>query len=210
MKIKRNISLFLVLIMIMSVCSAVLTGAQETSTEKIELTFESYDVYIPVSWTNIPEATKYIFSVKGVGGAEKIETKGNYLEWYPSCYYENALVQVKAYNSSGVMIGESPTLRYDIGRVCADWIGMYGDVDYDWEVTVKDSTLIQKYIAGMEKLSISQRWNASVVSDNKINIKDATAIQKHLASVETNSRIGEEYFGGCELYYAMNKGVYSK
>ncbi len=70
-----------------------------------------------------------------------------------------------------------------------------GDVNYDDEVNIKDVTLIQKHIAGLETIKDDGipyltyiEGNPKFISDfnrdGKRNIKDATAIQKYIAGLE--------------------------
>lgn len=59
----------------------------------------------------------------------------------------------------------------------------YGDVDCDDSVTVKDATLIQKYIAEIEGLNIKQQEAADVDADGVVTVKDATMIQKKCADI---------------------------
>ncbi len=58
------------------------------------------------------------------------------------------------------------------------------DVDRDGRITVKDATLIQKYLADMETLDDEQLELADSTCDGKINIQDATYIQKQLTLPE--------------------------
>lgn len=58
-----------------------------------------------------------------------------------------------------------------------------GDVDSDSEVTVKDATLVQKYIAKLCELSKSDEYWADVDDDSDVTIKDATMIQKYVADI---------------------------
>ena len=71
----------------------------------------------------------------------------------------------------------------------------YGDVDFDEEVTIKDATLIQKYIAQLESFTTVQRF----LADSRfkgITISTVTEIQKYLAGYEINyyiyGKIGEQ------------------
>ncbi len=59
---------------------------------------------------------------------------------------------------------------------------IYGDVDMDGEVTVRDATLVQKYVAGLETLSLIQKQSARI-NDEKITVRGATEIQKHIAGI---------------------------
>lgn len=69
---------------------------------------------------------------------------------------------------------------------------MLGDADLSEKVNVKDATLIQKAVAGLDKLSEKQEFAADVDGNKAINVKDATAIQKFVASMEVEYKIGEK------------------
>lgn len=71
---------------------------------------------------------------------------------------------------------------------------MYGDVNGDKNISVKDATLIQKFAAKYFKLITIEMLCADVNGDEKVNVKDATAIQKYVAKIETNLPIGEAIF----------------
>lgn len=60
---------------------------------------------------------------------------------------------------------------------------MPGDVDADGRVSIKDATLIQRYLASAATLSQSARVCADTDKDSRISIKDATLIQKFLADL---------------------------
>ena len=68
---------------------------------------------------------------------------------------------------------------------------IYGDVDMDGVVTVKDATLVQKGVADITYVTAVQRYLADPAGDG-LNVKDATAIQKSLAGYEVNLPMGEE------------------
>lgn len=71
---------------------------------------------------------------------------------------------------------------------------IYGDVDMDGTLTIKDATLIQKYIAELEDLSLLQK-QAAKIKDSKITIRNATDVQKHIAGIEVNnSKVGKTEF----------------
>ncbi len=65
---------------------------------------------------------------------------------------------------------------------------IYGDVDMDGEVTVRDATLIQKGVAGIVYLTAVQKYLAVADSEN-FSVRNATAIQKHLAGLDTASSV---------------------
>ncbi|MBQ8001719.1 MAG: dockerin type I repeat-containing protein [Ruminococcus sp.] len=65
---------------------------------------------------------------------------------------------------------------------------LIGDADMDSELTIKDATAIQKYIAKIEGEHIlvpkSSKWAVDMNGDYEINVKDATAVQKYIAGLE--------------------------
>ncbi|MBQ8572987.1 MAG: dockerin type I repeat-containing protein [Ruminococcus sp.] len=68
---------------------------------------------------------------------------------------------------------------------------IYGDVDLDGDVTVKDATLIQKGLAKITYVTAVQRCLADPEGTG-YSIKNATAIQKYLAKYETATPWGTE------------------
>ena len=58
-----------------------------------------------------------------------------------------------------------------------------GDVDFIGSVTVKDATMVQKYLAGITDFDKRQMVLAEVDGDGLITIKDATMIQKYCAKI---------------------------
>ncbi|MDO5124124.1 MAG: dockerin type I domain-containing protein [Eubacteriales bacterium] len=58
-----------------------------------------------------------------------------------------------------------------------------GNVDKTGGITVKDATLIQKYIANLEEVEKVQIALADVDADEKVTVKDATMIQKYCANI---------------------------
>ncbi len=65
-----------------------------------------------------------------------------------------------------------------------------GDSDLDGKISVKDATLIQKFVAEMELLSNIQKFLSNVDSTGGITVKDATAIQKYVAQMPTDTLVG--------------------
>ncbi|MDP4120778.1 MAG: dockerin type I repeat-containing protein, partial [Bacillota bacterium] len=62
---------------------------------------------------------------------------------------------------------------------------LIGDVNNDNVVNLKDATLIQKYLAGLENFSKNQMLVASKVINNKteVSLKDVTTIQEYLVGI---------------------------
>ncbi|MBQ8795959.1 MAG: dockerin type I repeat-containing protein [Clostridia bacterium] len=68
---------------------------------------------------------------------------------------------------------------------------IYGDVDLDGDVTIKDATLIQKGLAKVTYVNAVQRYLADPEGTG-YSIKNATAIQKFLAKYEASPLFGTE------------------
>lgn len=54
-----------------------------------------------------------------------------------------------------------------------------GDVDFSKKIDVTDTTVTQKYCAGLAKFTEAQKFFADANCDGVVNVKDATTIQKH-------------------------------
>jgi type I pullulanase len=59
-----------------------------------------------------------------------------------------------------------------------------GDVNRDGDMSIKDATLIQKFLARLEELDEEQQQLADVNGDKNVTIKDATKIQHILAKLD--------------------------
>lgn len=67
---------------------------------------------------------------------------------------------------------------------------LIGDTDLDNEITVKDATTTQLYIAHLMNITNEQKLVADVDHDNDITIKDATLTQLYIAHLSSNTDIG--------------------
>ncbi|MDO5124122.1 MAG: dockerin type I repeat-containing protein [Eubacteriales bacterium] len=67
---------------------------------------------------------------------------------------------------------------------------MYGDVDIDGTVTIKDATLIQKGLAKITYVDAVQKYLADPEADG-FSVKNATSIQKHLANITQDTEWGK-------------------
>lgn len=98
------------------------------------------------------------------------------IEYFP---YEDVVIRGYA-DSFAQKYANSNDLRFE--ELLRETV--LGDVDADSEITIKDATLVQKYVACITSLYNSQKNYADVESDGAVNIKDATAIQKMIAGIE--------------------------
>ena len=58
---------------------------------------------------------------------------------------------------------------------------LYGDVNNDNAITIRDSTAIQKYLVKIQDFNEVSKHIADVDNSGDTNIKDATLIQKYVA-----------------------------
>ncbi len=76
-------------------------------------------------------------------------------------------------------------------EIITEVAGIIGDANMDSKISIKDATVIQKYIANIAVGFDIDTDIADANRDTKVNIKDATIIQKYLAKFETEN-VGEE------------------
>ena len=60
---------------------------------------------------------------------------------------------------------------------------MLGDVDYDNEISIMDSTALQRYSAKLQTLTDEQLYIGDVDKDGAITIMDVTRIQMYIAKL---------------------------
>lgn len=68
---------------------------------------------------------------------------------------------------------------------------LYGDVNLDGDVSIKDVTILQQYLASKITLNAQQLANAKVTKDGAIDIRAATLIQRYIASLITKFPVEE-------------------
>ncbi len=73
---------------------------------------------------------------------------------------------------------------------------IFGDADLDGEISVLDSTEIQRHSAKIITLSSAAMRCGNVDGDDVITVMDATAIQMHIAKIELIDGLGEPITGG--------------
>lgn len=68
---------------------------------------------------------------------------------------------------------------------------IYGDANCDGEVNIKDATVIQKSLAGIEQKITFRGDLADCDANDVLSIKDATCIRKYLASLSGSAQAGK-------------------
>ncbi len=103
---------------------------------------------------------------------------------------------IKKLSTNPCVLSASPDYIGDWGEYEGDivyWFAERGDTNSDGKINVKDATLIQKWLVGIQAIDLIREigddyMESSVVGDydydGKITVRDATAIQKTLAGIE--------------------------
>ena len=197
-KTKRLFSMVLLLLIFFSAFAVAPAEVVAAPMEDIEITFSREDKVVRVEWTEIPDATKYVVCIyQKEECVDYYETESTSYKWYPNILGDFEIC-VNAYNEN-IKIGKSKMQEHEVGKVYWDAAVMYGDVDGDYEITVKDATQIQKHLAGLVHLQESHS-ETDPVQDGEVNIKDATAIQKYVAGLDNYGLTGEYYWFGGSYY----------
>lgn len=84
---------------------------------------------------------------------------------------------------------------------------VYGDVDTDGRISVRDSTAVQKHLAKIITLSELSLAHADVDGNGKVNIMDATWIQKYVAKMIDTFPVEEEVYSPDYRYTASEDEI---
>ncbi len=71
-------------------------------------------------------------------------------------------------------------------------VEIYGDINGDGIISIKDASAVQRHIALLKMISDERIALADVDGDNTVSVKDASCIQKYIAALEHNSKTGEK------------------
>ncbi len=103
---------------------------------------------------------------------------------------------IKKLSTSPYVVSAAPDYIHDWGEYEGDivyWCAKRGDTNSDGKISIKDATVIQKWLVGIKAIDLIEEigddyMDSSVVGDfdydGKITVKDATAIQKSLAGIK--------------------------
>ncbi len=67
---------------------------------------------------------------------------------------------------------------------------LYGDVDMDGRITIRDASLVQKYLADFAQLNEDQVTLAELSYDDRVSVKDAALIQEYVAGMAKDNKTG--------------------
>ena len=127
------------------------------SKEEYDVTYQWYSSPNGVDWYKIGDATSKDYTVGG-------NVRSQYIK-----------VEVTAKRFGNV---EYPTVMSSQKTSCKAVI--LGDVDLNGELTVQDSTMIQKYLVQIVTLNDEQLLAADFNKDGEISVSDATDLQKYI------------------------------
>lgn len=99
------------------------------------------------------------------------------------------LSNLPIYNDSGSVIKYKVTELGVASTVQRNYI--YGDVDFDGEVTADDALLISKYVSGLVTFNTTQIKVADVNGNGKITEDDSLCIRKYIVGITDTSEIGK-------------------
>lgn len=129
---------------------------------------QKYSIVVQISYQQNGN-THHVFPCEiAAGGYFNIDAAEN-----QSSYYSEGSWKKITKNSTefGCRIGNAIVKAYTNNM-------KYGDADFDGNVSIKDATVVQKYIAKIESLTDEQLAYCDVYKDGNIDIRDATDIQK--------------------------------
>lgn len=178
------------------------------------LAYADYNLITPPEQKEITSDTKIIKWDKNTGESIKIQTNSEsimasvYLDndYYGSIiesnmiYHEGLLTIGKSELAAMPLGGHKLRLVFDDGNIViplyitdssADPVSICGDTDLDGEITVIDSTLIQRYDSYIGSLSQEQLAVSDVNKDEDINVLDATSILRWIVDLPTVDNIGK-------------------
>ena len=99
----------------------------------------------------------------------------------------------------GTTSGTKPTTYTTVSQTNPTTVGeeyLYGDVNLDKEIDIRDVSAIQKFISSHITFSEIQRIAADVNADGYIDISDATLVQKYVVGKVSSFPIGSVFFIG--------------
>lgn len=198
---KKLLSVLLVVFMVVSLCS-VSVNAEYTDGFEVDSFYvylNSGDSKVNVTWDNVRNAQYYevCIDTELEYHCERYTTTDTFYDWVPDSAVtplEMFEIIVYAYDSNGILVGESNCAQANIYVSFCDYLGYYGDVDDDQSPTVIDATVIQTYLANKHTFDYFQTYKADVDGDCEVSIMDATYIQQYCANIK------DEYNRTCEMF----------
>lgn len=205
---KKLLSVFLVVMIMLSV---VLMPSASATTNSFSVKVISGEDKAEIVWDTVENAATYLLSIsyKAENYTESKLLKTNSYSWQPQFFSstEAYRINVTAFDESGAEIAKSIDLDAIVMEVYYDYWSVYGDVNFDQEVTVIDATHIQLHQAKRALLGKAGQAAADVSADNELSIIDATIIQYfcagRLESI-TDSRIYQNFWYGGIYYDVLN------
>ena len=205
---KRTFASILCFIILCSLMMSFTVSAREVADEftpQLAMTVNMRGIIY--SWDNIPDATYYTLTVSSQTDEVLTcvtTTENTYTDSMGNSIGNDEIYSLKlniyAFDKDDMLIARSHELVYNIMAAGVyDWIAFLGDCDYNFEVNIKDATLLQKHLAQLIQLNYFQCLAADANFDSDVDIKDVTEIQRYCAGIETE-RVGNEIGDGGILF----------
>lgn len=157
---------------------------------------------------SIEQGSVFLFRDKNIGATDgsskNIRLKGldensTYKLTFQDRTSQNTEKTGKELMSSGITV-TGMTSVYDSEIIWIEKVGeiekekyLVGDVNLDEDVTIMDSTAIQRYLASYETLECLALLSADVDSDESVSVMDATFIQRYCALMKDEQSSCGEY-----------------
>ncbi|MGN1132600.1 MAG: starch-binding protein [Ruminococcus sp.] len=106
---------------------------------------------------------------------KEITSSGSSAKWTPT---EAGTYELKVVATDGSGATCTETREYSVKDPSAGL--KIGDVDGDGEISIKDATMVQKYLCHVTVLDEESVLCADMNKDGRVNVKDATAIQRYI------------------------------
>ncbi len=94
-----------------------------------------------------------------------------------------------------------------VAGFAAETAKIYGNIDGDNDISVKDATLILKSLVQLATIDDENKALADVDGDNELSVSDATCILKYLVGLSGSGKTGEPYLTEEEKIAALKQEV---
>ena len=197
---KKMISIILAIVMLFVLC---VMPASADDSQKLQMTVNGGERYVVIDWNEITYASRYEVIIRDPDTRDVYVDEyidGLSFNWEPGYDVspnEKFEIRVVALNGDGVTCARSNVEIVTIYVILWDYWGSYGDVDNDFNISVLDATIIQRYLAKQWEFDVFELRKADVDYDDVVSALDGNAIQRYCAGYEDkNVLLGEGFMVG--------------
>ncbi len=184
---KKLISILIAVIMVISVCT-VSAFAEDVYEGDFYIEVTGGSRKVTIDWDEFYGASMYRVSIDTEVEFFCVDeiVKDTSYNWVPDASVTPDTVfdiTVYAYDDNGALLAQSNVVQATVVVYLCDYMGYYGDVDGDENVTVMDATLIQRYLAQAHDFDLMKQQMADVDADGTVSVMDSTYVQQFVASI---------------------------